>query len=375
MAQGRRRRRRYWWSDLSREDLLQVRLCDLGLGLEGTALEARINRLHSELGKRGFRWKPYVWLSTDWFTPDGCTGFAAPFFLAHPRLARLERRMMYDVEGAAHDECMRILRHEAAHALDNAYRLHRKKAWRETFGRYSEPYHEVYEVNPGSRKFVYNLDYWYAQSHPAEDYAETFAVWLRGGWRKDYAGWPALKKLEFMGEFMESIRELPPPVRTRSTLDSLPRLKLTLAEYYEERRGAFDVKEPVLSDRFLHQLFPTHRDGTHRKGAGSSGNGTVKAAASRDSNGKGSSTKGRSVGISASRFLRQHSATLRRQVSRYTGQEPYAVDQALRTAMVRCDELELRCARPSRQTLLGAAIVLASLSTSMMQGSRRRYRR
>ena len=160
------------------------------------------------------RFRPYVWLSTDWFTPDGLSGFAIPFFLAHPRLARLEGRHMLEVEGGGHDWCMKLLRHETAHAIDNAYRLRRRKRWREVFGRASEKYAEAYLPRPLSREYVLNLDDWYSQSHPLEDFAETFSVWLqpRSQWRRRYADWPALKKLEYVDELMERIGADPPPV-------------------------------------------------------------------------------------------------------------------------------------------------------------------
>ena len=123
-----------WWIRLPDDELLDQRLCDLGLRLEGTALEGRLARLDAELERAGLRFRPHAWLSTDWFTPDGATGFAIPFFLAHPRLMRLERAQMLEVEGGTHEWCMKLLRHEAAHALDNAYGLHRQRRWREVFG-------------------------------------------------------------------------------------------------------------------------------------------------------------------------------------------------------------------------------------------------
>ena len=117
-----------------------MRMCDLELRLEGTTLQRRVDRLHDELARAGLVFKPYVWLATDWFTPEGTTGFAVPFYLAHRRLVRLEHAQMFEAEGSSHDWCMKLLRHEAAHAFDNAYRLHRRDDWRRTFGRYSAPY-------------------------------------------------------------------------------------------------------------------------------------------------------------------------------------------------------------------------------------------
>ncbi len=135
-----------------------------------------------------------------------------PFYLAHPRLARLERKMFKEVEGGTQRQCMQILRHEAGHIVQHAYALHRRRKWQEMFGRSSSPYPESYRPNPNSRDYVQHLPRWYAQSHPDEDFAETFAVWLtpRSNWRQRYAEWPgALEKLEFVDELMARDRRQP----------------------------------------------------------------------------------------------------------------------------------------------------------------------
>jgi hypothetical protein len=186
------------WTSLGDEALLAVRLCDLKLTIAGTELEARAERLAAELDARGLRFRPHVWLSTEWFSPDGVPGFAIPFYLAHPRLMELEQRQMHEVEGGSARQCMQLMRHETAHALDNAYALHRRPDWREVFGRFDSDYLSHYHPKPYSKRFVRHLELWYAQSHPAEDFAETFAVWLdpASRWRTRYPDWPALPKLE-----------------------------------------------------------------------------------------------------------------------------------------------------------------------------------
>lgn len=233
-----RRQRARWWESLPDDELLDVRLCDLELRIEGTDVEDRLQQLYAELARAGIRrFRPYAWLSTSWFTPHGYSGFAVPFFLTHQRLVRLERWQQGEAEGASREGCMRLMRHEAAHAIDNAYRLHRRKDWRQTFGPFSRPYRASYMPKPGSRHFVVNLDYWYAQSHPGEDWAETFAVWLRPGsrWRSRYQGWPALQKLRYVEGMMHEIADHPPLVRTRERLDPLSELRHTLREYYRRK--------------------------------------------------------------------------------------------------------------------------------------------
>jgi hypothetical protein len=148
---------RFPWHRLSDEHLLDMRICDLALKIKGSFLEPHIKRLYSELNDRGIRFKPHVWLSEEWFSPDGVPGIAIPFYLAHPRLMKLERQQMLEVEGGTDTECMRILRHEAGHALDTGFRLHFKRQWRELFGSFAQRYPDFYKPKPKSRNYVLHL--------------------------------------------------------------------------------------------------------------------------------------------------------------------------------------------------------------------------
>ena len=207
---------------LGDEELLDVQFRELDLKIEGTDLALRVEQLNGELASRGLLFRPHFWLSDEWFTPDGIPGVAIPFYLAHPRLARLELSQMLEVEGGDHDSCMRILRHEAGHAIDNAFQLRRQRQRRELFGDHKLPYPEHYTPKPYSKNFVLHLDSWYAQSHPDEDFAETFALWLTpdAQWRQRYQGWPALRKLEYVDQLMRSLAGRTPPVTT--TRDARP---------------------------------------------------------------------------------------------------------------------------------------------------------
>src|SRR5215813_9111087 len=222
--------RRFPWASLPDQELLQVRLKDLGVTLEGTWLEKCMDELYDELDQRGLRIKPHAWISNEWFSPDDTPGIAIPFYLAHPRLMRLERKMMIDVEGGSRPECMRILHHEAGHVLQHSYQLHRRRRWQQLFGRSSIRYPQYYRPNPASKNYVQHLRLWYAQSHPDEDFAETFAVWLRPrfDWRKRYEGWPALRKLEYVDELMAEIADEKPTLTGREVVEPISQLTETL---------------------------------------------------------------------------------------------------------------------------------------------------
>lgn len=334
-----------WWAALPTEELLDVRLCDLGLKLEGTALQRRVDRLYGELERAGLVFRPYVYLSVDWFTPEGSSGFAVPFYLAHQRLVRLEHSQMFEAEGSTSEWCMKLLRHETAHAFDNAYRLHRRAAWRKTFGKYSLPYRDAYEANTTSKSYVQNLGAWYAQSHPAEDYAETFSVWLapNSAWEQTYAGWPALRKLQALDRLLTEVGGDKPVVRTRDRDESLPKLRYTLREHYRRRRGYYGVQMPWRHDTELRLLF--------------------------------SDPEADSRALRAAAFLQRNRVDLRSKVSALTGQYRYVVDQALDAMTQRCRELDLRLARPRHQARLGAAVLTTMVTLALARGRKPRFRR
>src|ERR1019366_8692110 len=227
-----------------------------------------LGTLNEELQARGIRLRPHAWMSSEWFSPADVPGIAIPFYLAHPRLMKLEKKMMLEVEGGTWSECMAILRHEAGHAVQHAYQLHRRREWQKLFGKSSTKYPESYRPNPASKKYVQHLRRWYAQSHPDEDFAETFAVWLRprSNWRTRYAGWPALKKLEYVDELMGEIAGERPPVTTRERVDPLPKLSQTLGEHYQKKQAFYAFKPPKTYDRDLSHLFSA--DPRHRRALG-----------------------------------------------------------------------------------------------------------
>lgn len=328
------------WAEYSDQELLDLRFCDLGLKIQDTVFPRRMERIYKELADRGIRFRPHIWLSHDWFSPDGIPGFAIPFFLAHPRLMKLEDRQVLEVEGGTDRWCTLLLRHETGHAIDSAFRLHRKKLWRNTFGSFSRSYPDVYRARLLSRSYVHHLDAWYAQSHPAEDFAETFAVWLRPGvrWRRRYADWPALRKLECVDTLMKEIAGKTPPVRDRSYMSPLSRLKLTLGEYYKNKRARYMSDYLVIPDSDLLRLFS--RDGSRRKAAA---------------------------------LLRRTRPKLRQVVARGTGEHPYTVDQVLKDMIIRCREMNLVVNRPEEIVKLEAAVLLSVRTTNYLQKSGRHW--
>jgi len=325
-----RRRQSYFWQSYTDEDLLDLRFCDLKLKLADSPLQERVEQLYDELRNRHIRFRPHCWLSEEWFSPDGVPGIAIPFYLAHPRLAKLEYRQMFEVEGGNTRWCMQLLRHEAGHAINTAYMLHRRKRWKELFGSFSKPYPTHYIPNPKSKKYVYHLDWWYAQSHPAEDFAETFSVWLRHRhkWQRQYQGWPAMRKLEYMDDLMSEISRKPARIKTRERVEPLSAIRKTLREHYEDKRSFYGINVPEVYDSELKRLFHVKpdEDGPRR---------------------------------SASAFLRKHRTALSQLCARGIGEPPYVIAQLINDMIIRCRELKLYVRRPEEEMKIEVAIFVS----------------
>ena len=335
-------RRKFAWAALPDEQLLKLRFRDLKLTVEGTWLEDCLHNLHDELEQRSLRVRPHAWISSEWFSPENTPGIAIPFYLAHPRLMRLEKKKIIDVEGGTWSECMRILRHEAGHVVQHAYELHRRRQWQQLFGPSSRRYPRYYRPNPASRNFVQHLRLWYAQSHPDEDFAETFAVWLRprSNWRTRYAGWPALKKLEYVDELMAEIPAQRPLLTRRERVEPLSQLTQTLAEHYRKKQALYAFETPKTYDRDLLRLFSA--DPRHRRSP------------------------------PASLFIRRNRAKIRQIVARWTGEYQLTLDALLDDMIVRCRELKLRAVGPERQMVMEFTVLLTAKTVHALFGPLRR---
>ena len=155
-----------------------------------------------------------------------------PFYLADPKLQRLESAMN-DIEDAR--QIMMYMRHEAGHAFNYAYVLFKTEEWRNLFGPFRRPYRDSYKPVPFSRQFVRHMEGWYAQKHPDEDFAETFAVWMtpRSNWRQRYKGWGAMKKLLYMDRIGRKFGGVDPIVAHGDTDITVDEMDVTVGEFYQ----------------------------------------------------------------------------------------------------------------------------------------------
>jgi hypothetical protein len=328
------------WASLRDEELLAFRIRDLGVRIEGSELEPRIAELYDELDARGLRLRPPCYLGDEWFSPSGVPAIAIPFYLAHTRLKQLELHQMMEVEGGTPEWCAQLLRHECGHAFDHAYRFSSRRKWRAIFGSPDIDYEpETYRPRPYSKGFVRHLPNWYAQAHPDEDFAETFAVWLatsREQWGARYQGWKALEKLEYVDELMREATRRSPTVRGGRRRADASKMRSTLARYYGTRRKLWAQDQPGFYDADLRRIF----------GEAPAGHGTAAA------------------------FMRRRRKAIVAGVVRWTGQRKYVVDNLARKLVERCAELALHATNDEVALALDVGAYLGSLVTNHLYTGR-----
>jgi hypothetical protein len=219
------------------EQKRKIPIRDLGLTIAGTPIEAIVAEFERELTQVGIgRVRPRFYLSTEWGVPYDTVAIAIPFYLARPELTQLQAEQACHVEGGnGAKDILRYLRHEMGHVVNYAYRLHETKEWIERFGSMERPYLEEYRPRPFSREYVHHLPGWYAQKHPDEDWAETFAVWMTPGrdWRTEYAKWPgALRKLEYCDRIMKDVLDRDPLTTSTELDEDVTSLSMSLDQFY-----------------------------------------------------------------------------------------------------------------------------------------------
>jgi hypothetical protein len=328
------------WATLKDEELLGLRICDLGVRIEQSELEARVNQFYAELAARGVSLRPDCYLGDEWFSPDGVPAIAIPFYLAHPRLKALELHEMLEVEGGTPEWCQMLLRHEFGHAIDHAYQFSSRKDWHTVFGSPDTEYTpETYRPRPYSRSFVRHLPNWYAQAHPDEDFAETFAIWLAHtpeDWRERYRGWKALEKLEYVNSLMQESAGRAPSVTRGRRISEARKLRKTLAHYYAGRRKLYAEDFPDFYDADLRAIFG----------------------------------KGEPGAESAARVMRKHRAALIASIVQWTGQRKYTVSMLVRKLMRRCQEMKLTAPKDTARLQFELAAFLAALVTNHLYTGR-----
>jgi hypothetical protein len=332
------------WVRLSDDELLEKKISRLGLKLDDTKLQPLVQQLYDELSQKGLIFHPPCHIGDEWFVPVGIPAIFIPFFLAHDRLRQLERKIILEVEGETPEWFMKLIRHEAAHAYAYAYQFARKRKWQRIFGKSSaEETPSFYRPRPYSRSFVIHLDDWYAQSHPDEDFAETFAVWLTPGldWRARYQGWRALQKLEYVDELMQSLAGLPPLPMPEYRIADHACLNVKLRTFYARKRKVYEDSFPDFYDNDLRQLFD----------AGADAEGRVKASV----------------------YLRRHRRELENAVCQWTNENKYRVNKLLTRLIVRCDQLALRIkAYDPKQNLQVSAYITTLVMNHLFTGKFKR---
>jgi hypothetical protein len=315
-----------------RYELLNSRICDLGLHIDDSPVDPFTRRLNREIERKELTFEPEFYLTDSWGCPDQVPVIGIPFYLADLRLSRIEEEQTGEIEDSS--SIMMLLRHEAGHAVNYAYRLFEDPDWAAVFGPFSRPYRDSFEPNPFSRQFVRHIVHHrygrtYAQKHPDEDWAETFAVWLtpRSGWRRRYRNWPALQKLEYVDRVMKRYRSATPRYRRKELCTPVEEMDMLLVEHYGQRAERYRAAAQGYVDDKLREIFPVTK-----------GDGQFPAVD----------------------FLRKHRRQLAERVTRWAGLPQPEVEALLAKLEDRAEALDLALPRARTGAKLMDATALAT---------------
>lgn len=333
-------------SNISEEELLGLRICELPLKIEETWLQDCIDKLYKELDNKDIKFKPPCYLADEWLTPDGEPVIGVPFYLANPQLTRLEKKMMIEAEGDTKQWCMQLLRHETGHAINYAYKLYKKRKWQKIFGIFSQEYEDTYRFRPYSKNFVRHLKKYYAQYHPDEDFAETFAIWLTPDidWQNQYKGWKVIQKLRYVDELMNNVKDKELLVKKGKKYWQASRIKAKLENHYKSKKRFHAEDFPDFHDANLKNIF-----------------------------------KERSVGDEklplAHDLIKRYKKSVIDSVSNWTGEKKYVIDDLLRKLIMRCKDLKLVVADPEDIAVLRISVYVTALITNYLYTGKMRGER
>ncbi len=325
-------------NSLSEDDLLRLRIRDLPLDISQSDVYPWISKVLEEFKSLGFSMGPKVYFGDEWFSPEGVVAISVPFFLAHPRLRTLEKKYILECEGESEAEFSRLFRHELGHAFDHAFRISKRKKWAEIFGSPKKEYHpETYRPRPYSKNFVRHLARWYAQAHPDEDFAETFAVWLdpESNWKVRYKNWGAYKKLLYMDELAKEFSGRALTVPKGRLMSDARYLDSTLKRYYLRKQKAFEEEYPTFYDRDLLRIF-----------------------AERSKELKGAQK--------AWKFMIKNRRAIIRSIAHWTGEKKVTIEGLIARLTERCRKLDLVVVRSEAETSLELSGYLATLVSNYL---------
>ena len=315
-------------------EILKLRFKNIALTIPGSDIETCIEKLYAELKAKNLNFKPNIFLGDEWFSPEGMNAISVPFYLVSTRLKNLEKTMMLEVEGGETEWFMKLLRHEAGHCFDHCYQFSKRPKWRKVFGSPDLEYKpETYRPQPYSKSYVKHLDRWYAQAHPDEDFAETFAVWLNSDidYKKEYADWPVvLNKIKYIDELSTESVKLKNKSESGRYPSAVANLSSTLAKFYQRKKRENADEYPDFYDSDLKLIF----------------NGEEKLSKKE---------------FSAQKFMTRHKKQIVSTVAWATNEKKFMIDSLVKRLILRTDQLDLKLGKSDLQTTMEVSSFLTSL--------------
>ena len=256
----------------SKTELLSTPVCDLGLRLPGTPLRSYVERALAETRECGVAIEPFFYLSDGYGCVQGTGNIGLGFWDATDLL----RDVHHDARGYTRDEMdlVLLLKHEIGHAFCYSHKLFQLPQFREVFGIRGNffatyPDHDRYLYDPYSLDHVNPDNDHYAQKHPDDDFAETFATYVdrTQAWRERYGNRSgALRKIGFVAELIDRYGTESPIIAPGSGLIDVPveEVRKTVAQFFRISRSRYLRAAEGYLDDDLRRIFRT-RGRTQRR--------------------------------------------------------------------------------------------------------------
>jgi hypothetical protein len=259
--------------------LLGRRIRSIAVDLKKSPVERVIKKVFAELKTLGLGfYRPKFFIGDGWAYHDGACLISVPFWMMRDDLFAVERKVMlrdfgsmrYPRDRRDDRVTAKIVRHEIGHAFSDRFELTWTKEYRKLFGHTEKPYNPVsYYADLASPDFPRNFEDGYGESHPDEDFAESFAVWADpdSNWREVYRDKPkALAKLLYIDRAVCAARQNPRTARRGDEQKMIAHYTgaagddRTVSEYYDDKiarlRLSLRKKDLLKKDRKRSRLYP-----------------------------------------------------------------------------------------------------------------------
>lgn len=240
------------------------------LQIKNSPLERLIKEILQEIRRKNLLMTPEFYLSDEFGCVQNTATIGIPFYLAHPDLQELDR-LVGSQKGQILTEghIKSILRHECGHAFFYTYEVYKKNKALKIFGDFDSRSISLQNIVPDSDDYVDYLarcgtaSAGYSQTHPEEDFADTFGACVDPNFKKTSVQGMAVKKLDYAKDLMQKYAGKNISGLAHEFHKPASEIKETLESFFRRRFGPFDIKyfrreATGYADLHLKRVFSSH---------------------------------------------------------------------------------------------------------------------